>query len=99
MTALKSANGKSIPDVVVSSVHMGYHLPLRKILMHILGGKLVLSKPVDMNSKYITLLVVPLLLRRKLFSHYHAGPSGGHMGEYKTLFRLRLRFFWPIMRE
>ena len=52
-----------------------------------------------MQSKYITLLLVPLPLRRKLFSHYHAGPSGGHMGYYKTLFRLRLRFFWPSMRE
>ena len=99
MTVLKSANGKSIPDVVISSVHMGYRLSLRKKLMHMLGGKLVLFKPVNMNSKYIILLVVPLSLCRKLFSHYHAGPSGGHMGKYKTLFRLRLRFLWPTMRE
>ena len=34
-----------------------------------------------------------------LFDHYHGGPCGGHMGEYKTLYRLRLRFFWSGMRE
>ena len=28
----------------------------------------------------------------------HATPDAGHMGEYKTLYRIRLRFFWPHMR-
>ena len=28
----------------------------------------------------------------------HASPIAGHMGEYKTLYRIRLRFFWPCMR-
>lgn len=64
-----------------------------------LGDKLVLFKPVSMKSKYITLLVIPFSLRCKLFDHYHAGPTGGHMGEYKTLFRLRMRFVWPNLRS
>ena len=25
----------------------------------------------------------------------HASPVAGHMGEYKTLYRIRLRLFWP----
>ena len=29
----------------------------------------------------------------------HATPIAGHMGEYKTLYRIRLRFFWPRMRS
>ena len=28
----------------------------------------------------------------------HASPVAGHMGEYKTLHRIRLRLFWPRMR-
>ena len=28
----------------------------------------------------------------------HATPVAGHMAEYKTLYRIRLRFFWPRMR-
>ena len=78
---------------------MGYRCHLKNNLIQMLGDKLVFFKPVNMKSKYITLLIVPDTLRRILFSHYHAGPTGGHMGEYKTLFRLRTRFFWPNMRS
>jgi hypothetical protein len=42
--------------------------------------------------------VAPLSLRRHLFSAYHASPVTGHMGEFKTLQRLRLCFLWPNMR-
>ena len=28
----------------------------------------------------------------------HASHVAGHMGEYKTLYHIRLRFFWPRMR-
>jgi hypothetical protein len=45
------------------------------------------------------LIVVPLSLRRDIFSAYHASPSTGHMGIYKTLHRIRLRFFWPQSRK
>lgn len=33
-----------------------------------------------------------------LFLTYHDSPVAGHMGIYKTLHRLRKRFFWPKMR-
>ena len=62
-------------------------------------SKFVYFKPILTNTKYIGLIIVPLGLRRSLFSHYHAGPTGGHMGEYKTLYRLHSRFFWPGMRQ
>ena len=52
-----------------------------------------------MADRCLGLIVVPVALRRKLFAHYHSGPSGGHMGTYTTLFRLRMRFFWPHMQE
>jgi hypothetical protein len=32
-----------------------------------------------------------------MFIAYHAAPSCGHMGRYKTLHRLRQIFFWPGM--
>ena len=41
----------------------------------------------------ISLIIVTTSLHRNIFSHYHAGPTGSHMGEYKTLFHLRSRFF------
>ena len=38
-------------------------------------------------------------LIHKLFSHYHTGPTGAHVGEYKIFFRLQLRFYWSTMRD
>lgn len=62
-------------------------------------GKLLLFKPIFKDVKFVGLIIVPQDLQRKIFSHYHAGQVGGHMGEYKTLYRLCLRFIWPNMRE
>ena len=45
------------------------------------------------------LILVPTELRRVIFSYFYAGQSGGHMGEYKTPFRIRMRFFWPGIRK
>ena len=47
----------------------------------------------------ISLIIVPISLRRTLFDHYHGGPSGGHMGEYKILYCLRIRYFWPGLQK
>ena len=62
-------------------------------------GKHILYKSIFKNVKYVGLIIVPLSLRRLIFSHYHAGPSGGHMGQYKTLFRICMMFYWPGMRN
>ena len=76
----------------------GYKQALQQGRILIVDQKLVFFKPIFQQTRYIGLIIVPLALRRKIFSHYHAGPSAGHMGEYKTLFRMRLRFFWPGLR-
>ena len=64
-----------------------------------LHDKIVLYKAIFKNVKYVGLIIVPLSLCRLIFIHYHTGPSGGHMGEYKTLVYIRMRFYWPIMRK
>ena len=51
------------------------------------------------NEKFLCLIIVPASLRCRIFSHFHAGPSGAHMGKYKTLFQIRSRFFWPQLRK
>ena len=42
--------------------------------------------------------MVPLSLCRKKIILMYASSVAGHMGEYKTLYRIRLRFFWYRMR-
>ncbi len=82
----------------LATIHKSYHTHLHRGEIHLLMNKLMLYKPVFQNLRYIGLIIVPESLRRTLFTHYHCGPTGGHMGEYKTLFRMRLRFYWPGMR-
>ena len=58
--------------------------------------------PIDVHSAIqdsMKQMQRPNFLCRKLFSHYYAGPSGGYREEYKTLYRIRLRFFWPKLCE
>ena len=86
-------------DELLQKVKKEYHTFLKQNLIGILHRKLVLYKPIFRHKRYVTLIIVPETLRRKIFSHYHAGPSGGHMGEYKTLFRIRMRFYWPGIRK
>lgn len=76
-----------------------YHQPLSEDRIQVANKKLILLKPIMHPQKYVGLLIVPESLRRNLFAHYHCGPTGAHMGEYKTLFRIRLRFFWPTLRD
>jgi hypothetical protein len=63
------------------------------------NGRLCLTHLFDNNNHLLLLIIVPTELQRTLFIAYHAAPSCGHMGRYKTLFRLRQPFFWPGMRK
>ena len=77
----------------------GYKTPLKEGIIKILNGKLLLYKTILANQRYIALIIVKQSLRRIVFSHLHAGPSGGHMEEYKTLYRIRLQLFWPKLGD
>jgi hypothetical protein len=39
--------------------------------------------------------VVPSRLRQRIFVEYHATPLAGHVGIYKTYWRIVARFWWP----
>ena len=40
-------------------------------------------------------LVVPTSLHSEVLEHIHAGSGGGHLGQTKTLQKLKNRFYWP----
>ena len=64
-----------------------------------LGGRLVYYEAISVAIKYICRIIVPSSLRHKFFNLMHTTPVAGHMGEYKILYRIQLRFFWPRMRS
>ena len=98
MSTLTAYKTPAIRHDIVRSVHISYIQHLKNSRIFLLGGKLLLLKHINMDTILISLIIVPTSIHRKLFDH-HAGPGGGHMGEYKTLYRLRLRFFWSGLME
>ena len=99
LNMFKNAHKPLWSNDMLQKVLVEYRSHLKEHLISMLHDKLVYYKAIFKHVKYIGLIIVPLSLRRVIFSHYHAGPSGGHMGEYKTLFRIRMRFYWPGMRK
>ena len=70
-----------------------YRTAIARNLLEILEGSLVYYKPIATVTNYICRIVVPISLRRIIFDLMHATPVAGHMGEYKTLYRIKLTFF------
>jgi hypothetical protein len=76
-------------------LHSAYCDYIRQERIAIVDQRLVVLQPVQNNTEQLMLIAVPQSLCRGVFSAYHATPIAGHMGVYKTLHRIRLRFFWP----
>ena len=76
-----------------------YRISIARNLLGLFEGRLVYYDPVPTVSKHICLIVVPLSLRRTIFTLMHATHVAGYMSEYKTLYRIKLRFFWPRLRS
>ena len=77
----------------ISLLNVAYRHGIANKLFQMLEAKLVYYEKTLTYTSCILRIVVPSSLRRDLFSSFHASPAGGHMGEYKTLYRLKVRFF------
>ena len=80
---------------ILNQITPEYCLHLKCTQIKYLHDKLILMKPIFKNIRYVGLIIVPLELRRVIFSHYYAGPSGEHIGQYITLFRIWMILWWP----
>jgi hypothetical protein len=90
---LQSELSFSLTDL--SQVHSTYCDYIRQEHIAIVDQRIVVFQPVQNNTERLMLIVVLQSLRREVFSAYHTAPIAGHMGVYKTLHPIRLRFFWP----
>ena len=80
MSKLLDSHQLAQNDKELSKINSAYRVPLKDNIIRIVNKELVLFKPILANHWHVILIIVPISLRRKLFSHYHAGPSSGHMG-------------------
>ena len=76
-----------------------YRTAIARNLLGILEGRLVYCAKVATVTNHICRIVVSISLRRVIFNLMHATPISGNMREYKTLYRIKLRFFWPLLRS
>ena len=70
-----------------------YRRAIAQNLLCIINDRLVYIKPVTVSSNHLCRIVVPLSLRRVIFDALHVSPAADHMGEYNTLYRIKIRFF------
>ena len=76
-----------------------YGTAIARNLLGIIEGSLVYYENIDTITNHICRIVVPIPLHRIIFNLMHTTPIAGYMGEYKALYRIKLRFFWPRLRS
>jgi hypothetical protein len=90
-------NPSLIKKSTLDDVHYVYRMPLRKSQLCIEDGMLIFREPIDGSSSFTRLQLVPVELYNIIFIAFHANPIGGHLNQYRTLHRIRLRFYFPHM--
>ena len=69
-----------------------YRSTITRKFLGLLEGRLLCYKPIPTVTKNMCRIIVPTSLRHTTFNLMHSTPVAGHMGEYKILCRIRLRF-------
>jgi hypothetical protein len=90
-------NPSKICNESLSKVNYNYRGALRKSLLLIENDMIILREPIVGSDSYTRLQVVPRELYNIIFVAFHANPIGAHLNAYRTLHRIRLRFYWPSM--
>ena len=81
----------------MAGINYNYYAALRRSLIVLEDDILIYHEPLAGNGSYTRLQLVPLEFRNILFIAFHTNPVGGHLNAYRTLHRLRLRYYWPGM--
>ena len=85
----------SFDQSTILTLPKAYRTSLSLNQLELLEGRLVYYEHIFFVNKHICRIVVPFPFHHKMFNLTHATPVAGNMGEYKYLYRIRLRFFWP----
>ena len=70
-----------------------YHIAIARNILGTFEGQLVYYEPITTITNHICRIVIPTSLRRSIFNMIQAIRVDGHMGEYKTLYRIKLNLF------
>ena len=98
-SALRSNPNHSFPESFLRTLPASYQAPLRDHHISLKHNRLTYLQPLSRNGRALLLIIPPTSLRRRLFETLHSSPSSGHLMSYKTLHRIRLRFYWHKLRS
>ena len=85
-------NPGKITNESLSEVHSIYRSAVRNSKLKWENKRIVLYEPIANSTNTIRLTIVPLELRKHVFTSFHVNPIGGHFSLYYTLHQIRLRF-------
>ena len=80
----------SLDEPTIFKLSVAYRTVIVRNLLGILEGRFVYYEPIPTITNYICRIILPTSLRHTIFNLIHTPPVAGHMGEYKTLYRIRL---------
>ena len=92
------ANLSKLTNKALAKINYNNHAALRKSSIVLEDDVLIYHKPLaGRNGSYTCLQLVPWEFCNILFIAFHTNPIGGHLNSYRTLYRLRLWYYWPGM--
>ena len=83
--------------MIDADVHYTLRGPLRQSQLVLEDGFIIFREPIRNYDSYTRLTLVPREFYSIIFTAFHANAIGGHFNAYRTLHRIRMRFFWPGM--
>ena len=90
-------NPSKINNTTLNTVNHNYRAALRQSQVVIEDDMLIFWEPVRGGSSYTRLQLVPAEFYNIIFVAFHSNAIGGHLNAYRTLHRIRLRYYWPGM--
>jgi len=67
--------------------------------LEVTGGVLVRRQERPGTEEYVFQAIVPLSQRREVLHYCHDVRTAGHLGIRKTLQRIKLKFYWPRIKQ
>jgi hypothetical protein len=90
-------NPSKINTATLNTMNYNFRAPLYQSLIFIENGMLFYKEPICSGLSYTCLQLIPQEFYNILFIAFHSNWIGGHMNDYRTLHRLRPRYYWPRM--
>jgi hypothetical protein len=87
-------NPSKINSSTLNAVNHNYCAPLWQSQIAIEDGLLIYHKPMRGGSFYTRLQLVSSEFYNIIFIAFHSNATGGHFNAYRTLHRIRLRYYW-----